>query len=86
MAMDLQKSANDLLDIENSEWRESLDYVLQTQGEERSASCFACYRSGLRYRVRVSLSPPTRPISTRSPSRNSRVIRATAKWNDASSR
>mgnify|MGYP000538394262 CR=1 FL=1 len=26
---------DDLLDIENSEWRESLDYVLQTQGEER---------------------------------------------------
>ena len=35
MATDIQKSANDLLDIENSEWRESLDYVLQTQGEER---------------------------------------------------
>src|SRR5210317_1152689 len=35
MATDIQKSANDLLDIENSEWRESLDYVLQTQGGER---------------------------------------------------
>ena len=35
MATDIQKTTNDLLDIENSEWRESLDYVLQTQGEER---------------------------------------------------
>ncbi len=35
MATDMQKTTDDLLDIENSEWRESLDYVLQTQGEER---------------------------------------------------
>jgi len=35
MATDINKTIDDLLDIENSEWRESLDYVLQTQGEER---------------------------------------------------
>ncbi len=35
MASDVEKTARDLQDIENSEWRESLDYVLQTQGEER---------------------------------------------------
>ena len=35
MATNIQKTTDDLLDIENSEWRESLDYVLQTQGEER---------------------------------------------------
>jgi len=35
MATDINKTTDDLLDIENSEWRESLDYVLQTQGEER---------------------------------------------------
>jgi pyruvate dehydrogenase E1 component len=29
------KAVNSLLDIENREWRESLDYVLQTQGEDR---------------------------------------------------
>jgi len=34
MPTDEQK-VTDLLDIENAEWRESLDYVLQTQGEER---------------------------------------------------
>ncbi len=34
MATDEQKAV-DLVDIENSEWRESLDYVLQEQGEER---------------------------------------------------
>ncbi len=35
MATDMQKTTDDLLDIENTEWRESLDYVLQTQGGER---------------------------------------------------
>ncbi len=30
-----RKITDSLLDIENAEWRESLDYVLQTQGEER---------------------------------------------------
>ena len=35
MATENHKMTEDLLDIENSEWRESLDYVLQTQGEER---------------------------------------------------
>ena len=29
------KAVSDLQEIENSEWRESLDYVLQTQGPER---------------------------------------------------
>jgi len=35
MATDEKKAAGNLTDIENAEWRESLDYVLQTQGEER---------------------------------------------------
>ena len=30
-----RKITDSLLDIENAEWRESLDYVLQTQGEDR---------------------------------------------------
>src|SRR5210317_1158422 len=30
-----RKITDSLLDIENAEWRESLDYVLQTQGEKR---------------------------------------------------
>ena len=30
-----RKIIDNLIDIENNEWRESLDYVLQTQGEER---------------------------------------------------
>jgi len=32
---DRKTTNNNLQEIENSEWRESLDYVLQTQGEER---------------------------------------------------
>ncbi len=35
MATEHHKSTDNLNDIENAEWRESLDYVLQTQGEER---------------------------------------------------
>ena len=35
MTKDDRKALDNLLDIENAEWRESLDYVLQTQGEER---------------------------------------------------
>lgn len=35
MATGNRKLADNLIDIENEEWRESLDYVLQTQGEER---------------------------------------------------
>ena len=34
MSTDKQK-VDDLLDVENAEWRESLDYVLQSQGEDR---------------------------------------------------
>ena len=30
-----RKITDSLLDIENAEWRDSLDYVLKTQGEER---------------------------------------------------
>ena len=30
-----QKKPDNLHDIEDAEWRESLDYVLQTQGEDR---------------------------------------------------
>ena len=35
MTDDYRKPTNNLQEIENAEWRESLDYVLQTQGEER---------------------------------------------------
>ena len=35
MITDNRKTTDNLIDIENEEWRESLDYVLQTQGEER---------------------------------------------------
>ncbi len=35
MTTDKHKTTDNLNDIENAEWRESLDYVLQTQGEER---------------------------------------------------
>ena len=35
MTTDDRKTTNNLQEIENAEWRESLDYVLQTQGEER---------------------------------------------------
>ena len=35
MITDNRKTTDNLIDIENGEWRESLDYVLQTQGEER---------------------------------------------------
>ncbi len=35
MTTDDNRTTNRLQDIENAEWRESLDYVLQTQGEER---------------------------------------------------
>ncbi|MCW9050653.1 MAG: pyruvate dehydrogenase (acetyl-transferring), homodimeric type, partial [Deltaproteobacteria bacterium] len=35
MASQKQQSPKDLLDIENQEWRESLDYILQEQGPDR---------------------------------------------------
>ncbi len=35
MASQNQKESVDIQELENAEWRESLDYVLQTQGEER---------------------------------------------------
>lgn len=35
MSVEGQGKLDALVEIENSEWRESLDYVLQTQGEER---------------------------------------------------
>jgi pyruvate dehydrogenase E1 component len=35
MTTDERKAADNLLDVENAEWRESLDYVLQSQGGQR---------------------------------------------------
>ena len=35
MTTEERKATGNLLDIENTEWRESLDYVLQSQGGER---------------------------------------------------
>ena len=35
MATDNSQESKNLLDIENKEWRESLDYVLKEQGPER---------------------------------------------------
>ena len=35
MTTDDRSALDNLLDIENAEWRESLDYVLQTQGPDR---------------------------------------------------